>query len=218
MFSADFAAEISGSNRRSPKPRASGCSMTCRSSLTSTVLTPARSANSANVGRASSSGAIACRPVQCARQLPAKSGESAITVSHKTDRAASRLKFGVSSHVLPYGPSHPAPSRSTTKTTALRAAAAMRLVNVAHDTDDDAHDARLLHINRRHLPIGRLQSNPIGLRMPILERCFAIGRLRDDHLPRLRRFLLLYYDIVTVVDMRIDHRFALDLERAIALL
>ena len=80
--------------------------------------------------------------------------------------------------------------------------------NGSNDANYDTEDRSLANIDRSHLAIGRLQADATVFRIPILQRRFAVARLRNDHLAGTRFALFLDNNHIAVGDVRFDHRIA----------
>src|SRR6266851_3989934 len=88
---------------------------------------------------------------------------------------------------------------------------------------DDAHDhalqhhVALVHADRGHGWVGRLQADPpAGLAIVLLDGGVVTVHQRDHRLPVLGLVALVHDDVVTVLDVLVDHRGAADLEHIAA--
>src|SRR5207253_4987207 len=86
------------------------------------------------------------------------------------------------------------------------------LGEAANDSDDLALDLDVTRVDRLHLAVGRLQADPVLLTEEPLQRRAAVFQQRDDDVAVARGVLRLDDDVVAVIDVVFDHRFAADTE------
>src|SRR5688572_15341308 len=88
----------------------------------------------------------------------------------------------------------------------------MSLAQVADDANHNAHDARIIYVDRVHGTVRRLQANSVLFGKPVLESRLAIVGSSNHHLTGSSLFLLLHNDVVATGDLSVDHGIAVDLE------
>src|SRR5688572_23271809 len=84
------------------------------------------------------------------------------------------------------------------------------LCNFANYAGDNSKHLSVSGINRLHRRVCRLQTNTVGLRIPVFERGLAVICDSNDDVPFMRGAGTSTDDNVTVGDLSFDHRVAFD--------